>query len=238
MTRRFATPFMSPRPAGASEVRLLYENCGHASGGADLAQSGGVRAARLTGVTLAAAKPIDGWRMRLVNSTTNRPEVEPGFNDADWAAVAVNSENASQLTPDQKAVFRAGLNLTAADITGVKMILTFGRIDDFGWVYVNGQPAGQTTDWSHPYSFDVTRPGVWVPWHVRLNACGNGFIHLNGHAIGRYWEAGPQHDFFLPECWLNFGGHNNLTLSLRPLDHGAAIQSAVVEPYAESAEKK
>ena len=51
---------------------------------------------------------------------------------------------------------------------------------------------------------------VWVPWRLHLYATGNGFLYLNGHPLGRYWEAGPQHDFFLPECWLNFGpGQSN-----------------------------
>jgi hypothetical protein len=81
---------------------------------------------------------------------------------------------------------------------------------------------------------------VWVPWRLRLNATGNGFLYLNGHPLGRYWEAGPQHDFFLPECWLNFGpGQSNvLALNLRPGEKGAAIQSASVLPYAEFAEKR
>ena len=75
---------------------------------------------------------------------------------------------------------------------------------------------------------------------MHLNATGNGFVYLNGYALGRYWEAGPQHDFFLPECWLNFGpGRTNVVaLSLRPLEKGAAIQSASVAPYRELAEKR
>jgi len=79
-----------------------------------------------------------------------------------------------------------------------------------------------------------------MPWRLHIVANGNGFLYLNGHSLGRYWEAGPQHDFFLPECWLNFGAGqtNNLTLSLRPLDNGAAIQSAAVEPYAGFAENR
>ena len=82
--------------------------------------------------------------------------------------------------------------------------------------------------------------GVWVPWHLHLEAAGNGFLYLNGHAIGRYWQAGPQHDFFLPECWLKFGTDqtNCLALSLRPVDGGTAVQTAVVEPYAGFAEKR
>ena len=207
--------------------------------------------------------------------------------------------------------------------------LNFGRIDDEGWVYVNGTLVGETTDWSVDYSFDVTgqlhegknviavvvrntdgsggmgspsftqgantravqleafgkpagieeewwqpsldvdkwetvkiggesaapkgamlewyrmnfkmpprKSHLWVPWRLHLDAAGNGFLYLNGHPLGRYWQAGPQHDFFLPECWLRPGSENLITLNLRPLDKGAVIQSATVEPYAEFAEKR
>ncbi|MGC3988532.1 MAG: beta-galactosidase [Chthoniobacteraceae bacterium] len=84
------------------------------------------------------------------------------------------------------------------------------------------------------------KPGVWVPWHLHLEANGNGFIYVNGHCIGRYWQAGPQHDFFLPECWLNFGSGkaNVVALDLRPVDKGVSIQSAAVAPYEKFAEQR
>jgi hypothetical protein len=90
------------------------------------------------------------------------------------------------------------------------------------------------------FSLPSSRPGIWVPWRVHLMASGNGFLYLNGHPMGRYWEAGPQRDFFLPECCLNFGGGstNVLTLNLRPTANGAWIQSAAVKPYAEFAEER
>jgi hypothetical protein len=267
--------------------------------------------------------------MHEVDNTRRRPEVKADFNDSDWTPVAVDKVEADQLTPGKIAVFRAAIDVTADDLKEAKWKLSFERIDDAGWIYVNGESAGHTTDWSRAYSFDVTkelrpgkniiavlvrndegsgglgvpvfgraaegqqvpleafgnpagidrgwwqprfkdrrwkavalgaetqassslswyrmnfelpatRPDVWVPWHVHFEAAGNGFLYLNGHAIGRYWQAGPQHDFFLPECWLNFGDNknNNLTLSLRPVDGSAEIQAANVEPYAGFAEKR
>jgi hypothetical protein len=88
------------------------------------------------------------------------------------------------------------------------------------------------------FSLPSPRPEIWVPWRLHLLAAGNGFLYLNGHPLGRYWDAGPQHDFFLPECWLKFGGGatNVLTLNLRPTGNGAWIQSAAVKPYSEFAE--
>jgi hypothetical protein len=317
-------------PAGKNVVQFLYENHGHANGGLDMENACGITALSLTGSRFRHGTSITGWRMQIVNGTDNRPEVEPAFNDAGWSQVSVDNLEANQLTPNQDAVFRAGLDLTAADLSSAKTTLSFGRIDDLGWVYVNGALVGRTTDWSRQYSFDATkalRPGhniiavvvqnvggngglglpalgvasgnrslplksfgrptgddkqwwkpdlndaawtpitigdssastgsvltwyrmnfslpspqsgVWVPWRLHIVASGNGFLYLNGHPLGRYWNAGPQHDFFLPECWLHFGEGqpNNLTLNLRPTDGPAAIQSATVEPYSDFAENR
>ena len=88
------------------------------------------------------------------------------------------------------------------------------------------------------FELPANRPNVWVPWRATLDATGNGFVYLNGHAIGRYWEAGPQHDFYLPECWLNTGpGQPNVVaLALHPTDNPAVVKRAVVQPYQDQAE--
>ena len=90
------------------------------------------------------------------------------------------------------------------------------------------------------FALPEKNPAVWVPWQLHLEATGNGFLYLNGHCLGRYWQAGPQHDFYLPECWLNFGpGQSNVVaLNLRPLNKGVTLQAAVVEPSVAFAEKR
>jgi len=72
-----------------------------------------------------------------------------------------------------------------------------------------------------------------VPWRLLIKASGNGFMWLNGHDIGRHWEAGPQCEYYLPECWLNFGGKNVLVLGLRQTINGAKIEAAEVSPYSQ-----
>jgi hypothetical protein len=319
-----------PIPPGRSEVRLLYEDRGHPNIGRGMENPAGLRAALLTRQSLSIGTPISGWRMREVEGTTNRPEIKPDFPDQNWRAVEVEALDANTLPPRGKAVYRATINMTADDLKAGKMTLNFGRIDDLGWVFVNGTNVGKTTDWSLPYSFDVTKQlhagtnvvavvvqnndgggglgaptfetasdsapapfksfgsargfdekwwepdlkekgwtaasiptpaetlgaslawyrlefklprvesSIWTPWRLRLNAIGNGFLYLNGKPLGRYWQAGPQHAFFLPECWLNFGDQNRnvLTLCLNGTDKGASILSAIVEPYGEFAEKR
>jgi hypothetical protein len=81
---------------------------------------------------------------------------------------------------------------------------------------------------------------TWIPWNANIDAAGRGFIYLNGHPLGRYYDVGPQREFYLPECWLHFGAgeKNILTLSLRPTDHGAALRALQIAPYAQYAEKR
>lgn len=76
------------------------------------------------------------------------------------------------------------------------------------------------------------KPGIWVPWHLHLEANGNGFIYVNGRCLGRYWQAGPQHDFYIPETWLHFGAGriNTIVLNLRPIDKGVCVQAAQMAP--------
>ncbi|MNY23896.1 hypothetical protein D3C86_1575800 [compost metagenome] len=71
-----------------------------------------------------------------------------------------------------------------------------------------------------------------TPWMAKLNASGNGYMWLNGHNIGRHWEAGPQREFYLPECWLNFGKQkkNVLVFGLRQTENGAVLRAAEIVP--------
>ena len=50
------------------------------------------------------------------------------------------------------AVYRTRCTLSEADLAA-SILLTFGMIDDEGWVYVNGQAAGESHDWNLPPSF-------------------------------------------------------------------------------------
>lgn len=90
----------------------------------------------------------------------------------------------------------------------------------------------------YAYSFVLPRQpeGIWFPYHLRLEHSGNGFIYLNGHCIGRCWQKGPQYEYYLPECWLNFGGENYLTVSLRHTSDGAEMRKAEIIPVTRLAE--
>ena len=41
-----------------------------------------------------------------------------------------------------------------------------------------------------------------------------GVVWVNGHNLGRYWDAGPQRDLFVPGCWLNKGRNEVVVFDL------------------------
>jgi hypothetical protein len=90
----------------------------------------------------------------------------------------------------------------------------------------------------HEVSFDLPAEtsGVWLPWNARIEASGNGQLYLNGHHIGRYWQAGMQRSFFLPGCWLKPGARNTLVLEQLATDSGNALRAVEIVPAVEQAE--
>jgi hypothetical protein len=118
--------------------------------------------------------------------------------------------------------------------------------DHTGWTSIaigsedSSSPKALLTWYRANFDLPAPRQDVWVPWHLHLEAKGDGFIYINGHGIGRYFQAGPQNNFYIPECWLNFGiGQTNVVaLSLRPLDKGVGVQALSIAPDAEFAEKR
>ena len=43
---------------------------------------------------------------------------------------------------------------------------------------------------------------------------GKGMVWINGHAIGRFWEIGPQQTLYVPGCWLKKGKNEIIILDL------------------------
>lgn len=40
-------------------------------------------------------------------------------------------------------------------------------------------------------------------------------VWVNGHAMGRFWEIGPQQTLFMPGCWLKKGVNEIIVLDLK-----------------------
>ncbi len=47
-----------------------------------------------------------------------------------------------------------------------------------------------------------------------MSTWGKGFVWVNGHCLGRFWEVGPQQTMFLPGCWLKKGQNEIVVLDI------------------------
>ena len=47
-----------------------------------------------------------------------------------------------------------------------------------------------------------------------VQAFGKGLVYVNGHAIGRYWNIGPQQTLYVPGCWLKKGRNEVIVLDI------------------------
>ncbi|NQX40885.1 Glycosyl hydrolases family 35 [Pedobacter steynii] len=137
----------------------------------------------------------------------------------------------------------------AADVAGVTKGFTAADFKSDQWKIValdeqfeiprkgnevqpKGEQKGLFTWYRIEFSFPEGKEYSTTPWMAKLNASGNGYMWLNGHNIGRHWEAGPQREFYLPECWLNFGKQkkNVLVFGLRQTENGAVLRAAEIVP--------
>src|SRR5262249_6662188 len=78
------------------------------------------------------------------------------FSEENWESANVR-RRFGPLKPERSAVFRTHFSASAKDLSAPGVIVRFTTIDDEGWVYVNGQLAGEAHDWSAPHSFDIRK---------------------------------------------------------------------------------
>jgi len=97
-----------------------------------------------------------GWRYKILPDVKNAQmaELQPGFDDAGWDTVDTQA-NADSLPQPEQAIYRTKLSISADDLESEAVQLKIGRIDDRGWVYVNGKLAGESHDWASSPSFDI-----------------------------------------------------------------------------------
>ena len=53
-----------------------------------------------------------------------------------------------------------------------------------------------------------------VDCFVDMNGFGKGYVWVNGHNLGRYWNIGPQRSLYLPGVWLREKDNEIVVLEL------------------------
>jgi beta-galactosidase len=102
--------------------------------------------------------PINHWRWKLAPVLAKKvsPLYAADVDDSSWDT-GNSEDDHTQLTEGQTAVFRQHITLTAADLAQPGIQIQFGRIDDRGWVYVNGQRVGESRNWADSPVYDLKK---------------------------------------------------------------------------------
>jgi len=61
--------------------------------------------------------------------------------------------------------------------------------------------------------------------YIDVTGWAKGYLWINGHLLGRYWNIGPQQRLFCPGPWLKAGANEVLLLDLHRTE-GAAVAAA------------
>jgi beta-galactosidase len=98
----------------------------------------------------------DGWHYKILPGVKNPqlPELQPDFDDSSWDKVNTQG-NAESLAEPGQAIYRNKISVSADDLASESVQLKIGRIDDRGWVYINGKLVGESRDWASSPSFDI-----------------------------------------------------------------------------------
>ena len=67
---------------------------------------------------------------------------------------------------------------------------------------------------------------------INIEAFGKGQVYVNGHALGRFWQIGPQQTLYLPGCWLKKGKNEVIVLDVVGPKGEAGKPGSTVAPTA------
>lgn len=67
---------------------------------------------------------------------------------------------------------------------------------------------------------------------INMEAFGKGQVYANGHALGRFWQIGPQQTLYLPGCWLKKGKNEVIVLDVVGPKGEAGKPGSTVAPTA------
>lgn len=107
-------------------------------------------------------RDLGDWRMkRVADVDDDHREAAAQVRDDGWERAEVETST-GPLQSGESAIFRTRVTVTTNDLAADHVLLHCGMIDDQGWIYVNGELAGETRDWQATPAISIgkfLRPG-------------------------------------------------------------------------------
>jgi beta-galactosidase len=93
------------------------------------------------------------------------------------------------------------VTLNGAELTGWKMYkFPFSTVNGFKYTANKGTNKLQPTLYKGIFTLKAVGDT-----YLDLHGYGKGFVFLNGHNLGKYWNIGPQQTIYIPAGWLKKG---------------------------------
>ena len=101
-------------------------------------------------------QPVNDWRWKKIPDAyhANLPEEAENFGDSNWQTTDVNTPT-GPLEGRRSAAFRGHFKVTVEDLASPAIMVTFHKINDDGYIYVNGQRAGESHSGQAPITLNV-----------------------------------------------------------------------------------
>ena len=135
-----------------------------------------------------------------VTLQVDRPDTEVTFRLKQWTNIAVNDAYATAVN-----AFDIQKNWEKAP-KGQTVIIRGQQLADVVTRFQEHSKAGYYRGY-----FQLKKPGDTF---LNMEAFGKGQVYVNGHALGRFWNIGPQQTLYLPGCWLKKGRNEVIVLDV------------------------
>lgn len=141
------------------------------------------------------------------------PALSPG-TQLDILVEAMGRVNFDKAIHDRKGITRKVELISETGASELNNWTIYNFPVDYEFVkkhrFVEGNK--QQTPAYYRATFQLDKPGDVF---LDMQTWGKGMVWVNGKAIGRFWEIGPQQTLYMPGCWLKKGENEIIVLDLK-----------------------
>ena len=127
---------------------------------------------------------------------------------------AMGRVNFDKAIHDRKGITNKVALITENSAEELKDWTVYNLPVDYSFVKDKKYAPGTKVDGPAYYraTFNLETPGDVF---LDMQTWGKGMVWVNGKAMGRFWEIGPQQTLFMPGCWLKKGENEIIVLDLK-----------------------
>lgn len=146
----------------------------------------------------------NGWGIPF---TVPVPPTSAGKGMLTVTVLVENKDGRGGIGSDIKLLYKSDIELKGWKMKGGLEYLKAGN----DWKPVD-QPSAGPVLYRNTFRVNKTGSASHPVWRVTFEGVSHGFIWVNGYNLGRYPERIPIDGLYIPECWLNQHGDNEILI--------------------------